>query len=165
MVMQAEVETNVPICRTQICKRPLTYLEKQGCWRCLVCNPIPKDVPIPKQEKKFLDVAMTEKRVKEILAEQVVTSEGRIREIVQDELMNWHISKPPTTRDEIDALTEHIVQHNEKGEVSSSIVTATSLGWRQQAKELSIPLMKEPKGTGARKKEDVLAEIAEKTGV
>ena len=33
------------------------------------------------------------------------------------------------------------------------------LTWRQQAKELGIPLHKEPPGSGMRKKEDVLADI------
>lgn len=42
--------------------------------------------------------------------------------------------------------------------------TSTST-WRQQAKELGIPLHKEPPGSGMRKKEDVLADIASQTTV
>lgn len=160
--METEVQTNAPICKTQICKRPLTYLEDSKCWRCLECNPIPKDTPIPKKEKKFLDVAMTEKRVKEIIAEGTSMSEEKIREIVQDELMNWHIQKPPITRDETKNLTATEIE-------SERMVQEVNEppNWRQQAKELGIPLMKEPKGTGARRKVDVLAdiEIAQKVGV
>lgn len=143
-----ETMTNAPICKTQICKRPLTYLEKQGCWRCLVCNPLPKDAPKPIKEKKFLDVKMTEVQVAEMitkkLAEQVEIGEERIREIVINELENWHIQKPPVTQNEIMEAIE-----TEKD-------ISPDKDWRQQAKDLGIELFH-------RTKADVLAEIEAKT--
>lgn len=178
MEAQTEVQTNAPLCKTQLCKRPLTYLEKQGCWRCFVCNPIPKDAPKPKEQKKFLDVAVQEERVVEMIKEalekgaityiaigksrrpetmEVEIGEGRIREIVQDELMNWHIQKSPITKDLVEELTS--TSPPEELKTSTEVIMADSLTWRQQAKALGISLMKEPKGTGPRKKEDVLADI------
>lgn len=160
---ETETVTNAPICKTQLCKRPLTYLEDSKCWRCLICNPLPKDVPKFKEVKKFLDVAMTEERVKEILTEQVIAGEERIREIVQDELENWHIQKPTVTKTETDntvKLLNKIVDpplSNARidGAVESGeLITREPepLNWRQEAKELGIPLFQ-------RKKADVLAEI------
>ena len=161
----SETITNTPICKTQICKRPLTYMEKQKCWRCLVCNPLPKDAPQPKKEKKFLDVAMTDERVKEILAERVTVSEEHIREIVRDELENWYIQKPPVTANEVInevlppvELPEGAMRTDEdmaKIEAEREIV---SQDWRAQAKALGIPLYH-------KKKEDVLAEIEAKSNV
>ncbi len=153
--METETQTNAPICKTQICKRPLTFLEGPKCWRCLVCNPIPKDVPKAKQEKKFLDVKMTDNRVREILGEQIIVSEERIREIVQDELMNWHIQKPPVTKTEIEELSEP------EGSTTATDISVQPLTWRQQAKELGISLHQST--GGVRKKVDVLADIEAKT--
>ena len=66
-------------------------------------------------------------------------TEDRIRKIVREELEDWHIQKPPVTKKEIDTITEQPV--------------AT---WREQAKELGIPLYHKTK-------KQVLAEIVEKT--
>lgn len=139
-----ETATNAPICKTQVCKRPLTYLEESKCWRCLICNPIPKAKPSPEEKTKYLDVKVTEERVREIIKEQGL-GEERIREIVQDELMNWHIQKPSVGNI---TVTESGVAEIEPVET-----------WRQKAKRLGVRLMKEPKGTGARTKEEVLADI------
>ncbi len=141
-------QTNVPICKTQNCKRPLVYLEDSKCWRCLICNPIPKIVVAPKQEKKFLDVALTEGRVKEMLGEQIAISEERIREIVQDELMNWQFKAPPVAADEVEVITE---------------TTPQATTWRQEAKALGISLHQST--GGVRKKVDVLADIEAKRTV
>ena len=147
-------EPQAPICATQKCKRPLTRLgPPQNCWRCLVCNPIAKTAPTVKKRNKYIDVTLTEDMVREIIKEERMTlgemttplGEDQIREIVQDELANWHIQKPPVTRDEI---AETIAP--------SSTVEPT---WRQRAKELGVPLHKEPAGSGMRKKEDVLSDM------
>lgn len=144
----AETITNAPICKTQICKRPLTYLEDSKCWRCLICNPLPTGKPaVLKKKPEFLDVKVTEQQVAEMieakLAEQVEVGQERIREIVRDELENWHIQKPPAMKDEI-AETWGV-----------SDVDVTTNNWRQQAKELGIPLFQ-------RRKVDVLKDIEEK---
>ena len=107
----------MPICRTVNCKRELTWLEDTKCWRCLVCNPLTPVGRTVEPEKKYIDVKLTE---------------ARVREICRDELENWHIQKPPVEVKEIDL--------------------ALRSDWRQQAKELGIPLFQ-------RKKEDVLQEI------
>jgi len=135
---EQETISNAPICATQTCKRPLTYLKESRCWRCLICNPLPKKVEAPPQsEHKYVDVKMTE---------------DRVREIVRDELQNWHIQQPPVTRAEINQLPE-----------SQSFAEPIEENWRQKAKRLGIPIQKEPKGSGMRKKEDVLADIARLT--
>ena len=128
-----ETVTNAPICKTVNCKKELTYLEDAKCWRCLVCNPLPKAKPAVESKTKYLDVKVTEERVREIFTEQ----EERIREIVRDELENWYIQRPPVTREEVPET------------------------WRQQAKRLGIPVSQQT--GGVRKKVDVLADIAEAT--
>ena len=146
-----QAEPQAPICATQKCKRPLTRLgPPQNCWRCLVCNPIAETAPTVKKRQKYIDVTLTEEMVREIIKEEFGSvstgiDEEKIREIVQDELANWHIQKPSVTRDEI---AETIAP--------SSAVEPT---WRQRAKELGVPLHKEPAGSGMRKKEDVLADM------
>lgn len=111
-----------PKCRR--CNGELTRDEKRNCWECLACYPKNRvQAAPPKTEKKYIDVAM---------------SEGRVREIVRDELENWHIQKPSVTKSE-----------------TEEIDTALRTDWRQQAKELGI-------NTFQMKKVDVLAAIAEK---
>ena len=149
-----------PICKTINCKRELTYLEESGCWRCLICNPIPKSNPTPSKEKtKYIDVAMTE---------------GRVREIVRDELENWHIHKPPVTATEVDNVTKILTRIVDPPPITTrtkieqlttqvkdevlgiDVLRKDAKNWREQAKELGIPLFH-------RKKADVLAEIKERT--
>ncbi len=145
----APVDTLAPMCKTQICKRPLTFLEDSKCWRCLVCNPLNKKKPeSPKEETKYLDVKVTEEQVDKMITERLVAHEKKIREIVVDELENYHITKPEI----VDTIDNH---------PEMSHVEVVELTWRQEAKKLGIPLHKEPKGTGMRKKEDVLKDIAE----
>ncbi len=116
------------------CNGELAHDKKRDCLYCPVCHPLNKNVPSPLAEKKqLLDLTTNEKRV----AEMLVENESRIREIVRDELENWHIQKPPVTKDEIKIAVEEET-------------------WREQAKRLGIELYH-------RKKEDVLADIAEKT--
>jgi hypothetical protein len=75
----------------------------------------------------------------------VKMTEGQVIEIIKDvvpdmireELENWHIQRPPVTKKEIKT-------------------------WRQEAKEMGVPLNK--KTGGMRKKVDVLAEIELKKG-
>ncbi len=153
-----ETMTNAPVCKTQICKRPLTYLEEQGCWRCLVCNPMPKAAPKPIKEKKFLDVKMTEKQVSIMitkrLVEQVEIGEEKIREIVRDELENWHIQKPPITKDEMTKLETAGTSQTINESRMEQAKEPEPPDWRQQAKDLGIELFH-------RKKVDVMKDIEE----
>lgn len=107
------------------CRAELTKDEKRGCMICRVCHPAGDDKPlVPQIKPKLLDVKFTEEQ---------------IREIVRDELENWHIQKPPVT----------------KAEAKETDEALRKIDWRAQAKELGIPLFQ-------RKKADVLAEIAKK---
>lgn len=169
-----ETMTNAPICKTQICKRPLTYLEDTKCWRCLNCNPIRKTNPQLIQPKAFLDVKMTEKRVAEMVREALETgtityvvvgkthpetikveiSHEQFREIVRDELENWHIQKPSVMKDEIaETVTMGSSANNEE-----TVITEET--WLQKAKRLSVPTHYE--SGGMRKKVDVLKDIEAK---
>lgn len=108
------------------CRAELTYDEKRNCMVCRVCHPEGGDKPlVPQTKPKLLDVKFTEEQ---------------IRAIVRDELENWHIQKPPVTKDEI---------------VTGRDYQAGKPDWRQQAKELGI-------NSFGRKKAEVLAEIASK---
>ena len=147
------VDPNSPICKTQICKRPLTWMKKQGCWRCLVCNPIPKNLPKKEERKPFLDVHPDEVRV----AEMIKSAMTEVREIVQNELMNWHIQKPPVTRDEI---AEAVGVGEPESNVHIDIQVPPPETYMQYAKRLGIATHK--KTGGIRKKEDVLADIEAK---
>lgn len=165
-----QAEPQAPICATQKCKRPLTRLgPPQNCWRCLVCNPIAKTAPTMEKRKKYIDVTLTEWMVREIIKEELSSvsasklaaadgiNDDKIREIVQDELANWHIQKPPMTRDEIIG-TAGVSGSGQTEIIKPTVITGPT--WRQRAKELGISLHKEPPGAGMRKKEDVLNDMA-----
>ena len=122
--MEDRVNTKIH-CR--YCREELTVIKKTGCRRCLNCHPI-NDVPVVpfKKETKYVDITLTE---------------GRVREIVRDELENWHLQKPSVTKDEITSIVEE------------------PESWRQTAKRLGISLSQAT--GGVRKKVDVLADIKE----
>ena len=141
---------NCKMCHTELTKMP----EKQGdCLRCLTCKPIPKDVPKePEPEgNKKVDVKVTE---------------ARVREIVRDELENWHINKPPVTQKDImritndagDIVLANVELDGETTVTSNEPFIMEPLNWRDQAKALNISLYH-------KKKEVVLAEIEEKLKV
>ncbi len=167
------------------CNGDLVRDEQRNCLICPICYPPNRTSPvIEKEESKYLDVQMTEARVRKILAEQVEVGEERIREIVRDELENWHIHKPPVTKTDIDEMSdvdkaamESATDHDEALATLTPFAAArksnpdydplidappkamlqeTKINWRVQAKALGIK-------TFQRKKVDVLAEIAEKT--
>ena len=148
---------NNGICKTQVCKGPLTWLGPPwNNWLCLNCYTHPTETAGQKTEprkRRDVDRQLSEERVREMINESstkvsVGLNEEEIREIIQDELQNWFIQKPLMTRDEI-AET-----------LPTSMIPEQT--WRQEAKDLGISLMKEPVGSGARKKEDVLADIEAK---
>lgn len=102
------IPMDAPKCKTQACKRPLTWVERTGCWRCLICNPITEPKKTEERKKKYIGVAMTEEMVIEIIKEQIGSAkkdEDEIREIVRDELADWHVQKPPVTATEIAEAT------------------------------------------------------------
>ena len=155
--METQTEVDVPICKTQICKKPLTWMEKGQCWRCLRCNPIQKSVPTEVPESKYVDVKPDINKVQEMI--DVAISEDRIREIVQDELANWHIQKPLITiseKDEINVIEKPIFTTTSNDiPIEPEVVEET---WRQKARRLGVKTHNDHTG-GARKKIDVLAEV------
>lgn len=156
------IPVNIPKCKTQKCLRPLTRLGPPwNCWICLNCNDHPDVVNKRKNEteqpeRKYVDKTLTKENVREMIKESMSGVGDMIREAMSEFSLK---EKPdpdyPPSHAEIRTMAESVRQN---------AVPVESETWRQKAKGLSIPLMKEPKGTGARKKEDVLAEIAEKTG-
>jgi len=124
------------------CNGVLVRDEKRDCLFCPICYPPNTAEPAPPQKKvKYVDVAMTE---------------GRVREIVRDELENWHIQKPPVTKTETKELTERhkpVVPLTMEG---LQTLESEPPNWREQAKELGILLFH-------RTKADVLKEIEART--
>ncbi len=122
-----------PLTHCVTCAAELTIDKKRGCKVCRLCHPEPVAAPTPPPKPKaFLDVKLTEKRVSELIAEIVP-------DMIREELENWHVQKPPVTKEEVKKLT-----------------------WRQEAKSLGVSLHQE-KG-GVRKKVDVLADIELRKG-
>lgn len=146
-MVETTVTMDAPTCATQKCQRPLTRLgPPQNCWRCLVCNPIVEVKPTEKPERKYIDVIVTKEMVRDMIKDSGAgIDEERIREIVVDEMANWHIHQPPVTRDEI---TETI---------PPSSAAPKPETYMQAAKRMGVATHK-PEG-GIRKKADVLADM------
>jgi hypothetical protein len=124
----------------KFCKNELVWIEKAKCNRCLTCHPMPKEVkPVEKESNKRVDESW---------------SEERIRDIVKDELENWHKTTVLTKQREGWGEDEPVV-------VATDVAIGDDVNWRQRAKDLGVSLSQET--GGARKKVDVLADIAEKT--
>lgn len=125
------------IMKCRYCETELTQMET-GCVRCLKCNPIKKGVaPVPKEEKKYIDVKLTEERV---------------REIFREEFENWH-SPAVETKVHVPLTQDDIDKKLESGELVHR--EPEELTYRQQAKLLGIK-------TFGKKKEEVLEEIKAK---
>ena len=164
-----ETEVEVPICKTQICKKPLTWMKHGQCWRCLRCNPIQKSVPTEVPASKRIDVKPDINKVQDMIDASM--SEERIREIVQDELTNWHLQKPSVMKEDVDELIEKTTfTNNTPVEIPDEVARLTPTNnihiepeiveetWRQKAKRLGVKTHKDNAG-GMRKKIDVLAEV------
>lgn len=150
----------VQICATQKCKRPLTFLgPPQNCWRCLVCNPIVKTAPTAKKTNKYIDVKLTEGMVREIIKEEVGSGidEEKIREIVQDEMANWHIQKPSVTQAEIAEAVGSV----DTEPIVFKVKIPKPETWLQKAKRLGVQTHNEGTG-GMRKKVDIMADMEAK---
>jgi uncharacterized Zn finger protein (UPF0148 family) len=134
VAMYGNVNTGLPPVNTSThcrrCRSQLIYDEKRGCKYCPVCHPPSTVEPVELvKKKKLIDVQLTEERV---------------REIVRDELADWHIQKPSVTVSEAKTL------------IIDDDIPKT--GWRAEAKELGIDVYdKERKRP--RKKVDVLEDI------
>ncbi len=129
----------------QLCRRcngELAYDKKRNCKFCPICYPPNRTQPAPvKEKKKYLDVKMTDERVIELIKEHVGP-------IIREELENWHIQKPPVTREEIDNSTNN----------ADIPVEPKPETWRQKARRMGVKTHNGYTG-GARKKVDVLADM------
>ena len=112
------------------CLGELVKDEKRGCFYCPVCHP-PQEEIIPESEKsrdKYIDVPLTPEQ------------ESRIRNIVRDEIENWHIPKKVELAEiPIPELDKHV-------------------NWRSEAKELKIELY-DKEAKKPRRKVDVVNDI------
>ncbi|KKN75870.1 hypothetical protein LCGC14_0375780 [marine sediment metagenome] len=146
------------------CTEELTIDKKRNCKVCLSCNPPRANVaPPPKSKNNFIDVKVTEERVREIFKE--LFSGDAVRLIVRDELENWHIQRPPVTKkdsveltvEKLQEVAKEIKSHEATGnfEISVSQEMFNDSNWRAKAKELGIPLFQ-------RTKQDVLKDIEAK---
>ena len=120
------------------CRGELTYDEKRNYKICLSCHPPKKPKSTSPKATKYVDVKLTEERV---------------REIVRDELENWHIQKPPVTKDDIVGMSS---TYSTLGGITEPTIQFKPVDYRQQAKELGIK-------TFGKKKVDVLKEIQDKS--
>ncbi len=139
----------------QLCRRcngELAYDEKRNCKFCPICYPPNRKQPAPiKEEKKYLDVKLTEKRAEEIAAKLI---KELVPDMIREELENWHIPEPSVKRNEINELTS-----TNNAPVEPKVDEET---WLQKAKRLSVPTHYEVDGSragGMRKKADILADI------
>ena len=140
-----DTKTNAPICKTQICKRPLSYIEKTGCWRCLICNPWPKDMKTEEKERSYLDVKMTDERVKELVGNQLTADD--VRKIVVDSMYEF-MAKPVHDPDYPQPITV----------LPEAEITIKPETWRQKAKRLGV-VTHHPDGGGMRKKVEIMADM------
>lgn len=130
------------------CRAELMRDEKRGCSYCPRCHPLQKPAPPVKEKpKNYVDVKLTEARVKELIEELVPP-------MIRDELENWHIQRPPVTKTEIETYLE---QHPE----TPTVTTVDGKPWREQAKELGVP-MYDKENKKPRLKVDVIKEIEAK---
>jgi hypothetical protein len=110
------------------------------CLRCLKCNPMPNGNKIVKAKKENVRV-------------DVPWTEERIRDIVRDELENWHQTTVLTKQKEGWGEDEPVV-------VATDVAVPDKVDWRGQAKKLGVSLVKET--GGARTKASVLEDIEAK---
>lgn len=131
------------------CNGELTKDEKRNCFYCPVCNPLRVEVPPEeKKEDNLVDVKMNRPEIVKLIRDMVP-------ELVQEELMNWHVQKPSVTASEAETIVEE-VRADELAIKKVHDVPMLKPDWRAVAKALGINLFH-------KKKADVLAEIAEKT--
>lgn len=140
------IPTDVPICKTQTCLRPLTKLgEPWNCWICLTCHDHPSvvnkrtmETELP--ERKYIDEKMTEDKVRELIGKQLTAEE--VRSIVCDTMAEFMIKEKPDP-DYPAPKAEKVIKPET---------------WREKAKRLGVST-NYPGGGGMRKKDDVLKDI------
>ena len=130
------------------CETELTFMKDAKCLRCLKCNPVNEN-PVKTEDKKtnYVDVPWTAERIWESVRPKIAV-------LFLEMLEDWHSPvderilprKPDNPPVPNNPLSPEDVQ---------------GVDWRFQAKHFGIRLCKET--GGARKKSDVLADIAEKT--
>lgn len=145
----------------QLCRRcngKLAFDDKRKCSFCPICYPPNRIQPTPvKQDKQFLDVKVTEKRVIELIQEYVPP-------IVRRELENWHIQKPPVTVEELKEEVKGLVNNLDLGSDTNNVPTEPiQETFLEKAKRMGIATHYEVDGVmsgGMRKKVDIMADIA-----
>ena len=128
------------------CRTELSYDKERACSFCSRCNPPQiKAVKAEEKERRYVDVRLTEGRVREIV-EEIIDKlvPDMIRDIKQ------------TTQEKLDEVSVRAIK-NDTVQVSHERELDQHRNWRSEAKELGVPLNQET--GGSRKKEDVLNDI------
>ena len=139
------IPVDIPKCKTQICKRPLTRLDEPwNCWICLKCNKHPKEVNKAMAEKqieqhphRYVKDHVSHSELDELVAKKVA-------EILAEQRPAY-----PPTQAEIRTMTEPILQNAKPEEKPET--------WLQKAKRLGVATHI-PTG-GMRKKTEIMADI------
>lgn len=162
------IPANIPVCKTQICKRPLTKLgEPWNCWICLTCNRHPDVVNKMKKEedqrkKKYLDKKLTTGDVSEMIKAEMAGVKDMIRDALAEQRPARAEIQTMTATEAINAQSElPIEQRRISIEVESlpeDVIKPET--YLQKAKRLGVATHI-PTG-GLRKKAEVLADIATK---
>ena len=84
------IAMEIPKCKTQACKRPLTRLgDPWNCWICLHCNDHPDVVnkrkkETEKPERNYIDKTLTSQTVKEMIKKELSGVPDMIREAMSE---------------------------------------------------------------------------------
>jgi hypothetical protein len=174
------IPDDVPICRTQKCKRPLTKLgDPWNCWICLNCNDHPDVVNKRKKqteqpERKYVDIPMTEDRVRQIAGKGI--TEADVRRIMIETMAEFKTSEDydpdyPPPRAEIRQMAESVLTIDDDDEesvdevnkrVQENLQKQETSKRRQifvEAKKYGVATHNDGTG-GMRKKADIEADIA-----
>lgn len=160
METMTEPQTTVShqLCRR--CNGKLAFDDKRKCSYCPACYPPGRQQKVvPVEQKPYLDVKMTDKRVIELINEHVPS-------MIRKELENWHIQKPPVTVEEVKEEVKDLVNNLDLGSDTNNVPTESKPEtFLEKAKRMGIATHYEVDGVmsgGMRKKVDVMADIAKK---
>lgn len=134
------------------CEVELTQMKNEAgedsCLRCLKCHPMPTGEPVIKAKKDNVkvDEPWTDERVWKLV-------EPKVRELFIDLIEDYVIAQNKSTDEQVSADSAETITINDT-EVNDK-------KWREQAKELEVPLY-DHELKKLRTKADVLVDIAAK---
>lgn len=141
------------------CKNEIKINALKECYWCPICR-----IRGPKVTKEVAfeqNGGLTEQQVRQICREEIAIQVGGKVELGQ---MHEELTPKAITDGLSDETKEQIAKLEEANKLAIQKIIDGKPDWRQQAKDLNIPLSKQD-GPGARKKEDVLKDIEDKLKV